>query len=159
MIKELFMAKFTGYHGTSADTGQRIITNGYNLSDDNEWFGSGIYFFETTKPLFDGFSEAKAWAINVKKHTKWAILKTVIETDKYIDLVYCIKHRNLYDKFKKVAVEKHIESGNEIGSFNENIIFIFMAKLQIDLIRAMVDASREKRFFSYIVRRPQVQIC
>lgn len=88
--------KFNGYHGTSANAAQKILSTQYNLSlGYQEWLGDGVYLF------IDGLSsqpqeQAKKWAIATawdkysKKYTykEYAILETVIsvDDDKLLDL-------------------------------------------------------------------------
>src|SRR6056297_2107385 len=80
------MKHFSGYHGTSYESSEKILQSNYELSlGDNEWLGSGVYFF------LDGFSsvpkeQAKKWAIaqawdnNERKYDyTWdGVLKSVI---------------------------------------------------------------------------------
>ena len=144
-----------GYHGTHNDNVRSIINNGYYYSNENEWFGKGIYFFESQHPLTNGFIEARDWAIYVKNYKKWVVFKAKIESDKYH--VLDINHKKLYDDVKSKLLELHKKSGKDIKIFDERIIF---KKLQenVDFIRAIVD-SEKKLYISYLVRRIQIQIC
>ena len=152
--------KFTAYHGTSKNNSDSILKHNYNFSGKKEWFGSGIYFFEDLKPLCSGQEEAKNWAIYVKKYNKWAVLESEIVTDNVLDLVENINHRKIYDKIRIKAIQEHKNSGLDIKSFTDRVIFLKIAeKNGIDLIRAMVDAGKDFGYKSYVVRRPQIQIC
>lgn len=35
-----------GYHGTSIENAKKILETSYKLSNEKEWFGAGVYFFE-----------------------------------------------------------------------------------------------------------------
>jgi hypothetical protein len=81
--------KFTGYHGTSLNSATKIVDSNFSLSvGDDEWLGSGVYFFIegiSSKPEI----QAEKWAIaqswdNVKKRHKYqryATIKSGIEVD------------------------------------------------------------------------------
>lgn len=151
--------QFTGYHGTAAENSTGILSDGYILSRESEWFGRGVYFFETVEGISNGFDEAKNWIVYVKKIRNWAVFRAVMETDKYIDLLLDVEHKKLYDEIKREAIRLHLQAGKQIRYFRENTIYIKMAELDIDLIRALVDAKKDYGYYSYTVRRPQVQIC
>jgi adenosine deaminase len=151
--------KLTGYHGTNAESADDITKMGYKKSSDLEWFGSGIYFFESYDILCDGFIEARDWAKHVKKFQNWAIFEAVIESNKYIDIAFEIEHKIIYDKIKEKAILKHKAAGKNIKDFKEKAIFIEMEKLDIDFVRALVDSKKNLGYYSYTIRRPQLQIC
>ena len=58
-------------------------------------------------------------------------------------------------------MEKHINAGLNEKDFKENLIYIVMSCLDIDFIRVMVNAEKDYGYYyySYTVRRPQIQIC
>lgn len=147
------------YHGTEIDNITNILKNGYKVSSDKEWLGSGVYFFESLNTFCDGFLEAKNWVIYVKKYQKWAVLKAKIESNKFIDLVNNIRHREIYDRIRDAAIRKHIEAGFDKKDFKEKFIYVKMETLDIDFIRVLVDAKKDYGYYSYTVRRPQLQIC
>lgn len=150
---------FEGYHGTKSDAAINILKSGYILSNNTMWFGKGVYFFEDYHTLCNGLEEAKNWAIYVKYFENWAVLKTNINTEKYIDIFLNQKHKELFDKIKKEMLNKHLSSGKVVGIFNEKVIFRKLEEKDIDLIRALVDASQHNGYPRFVVRRPQVQIC
>ncbi len=151
--------KLTCYHGTKAEAAENIIKNGYKKSGSKEWFGSGVYFFESYNDLCDGITEARDWAKYVKHFKNWAVFEACIESDKYIDIAFEVEHKKIYDRIKEEAIELHKKAGKETKEFNENLIFHQMEKLDIDFIRALVDSKKESGYYSYIIRRPQLQIC
>lgn len=151
--------KLTCYHGTNAESADNISKIGYLKSDPSEWFGRGVYFFESYDILCDGFIEARDWAKNVKKFINWAIFEATIESDKYIDIAFNINHRKLYDRIKKTAITKHKEAGKNVRDFQEKTIFLEMEKLNIDFIRVLVDSKKNLGYYSYTIRRPQLQVC
>ena len=64
-----------------------------------------------------------------------------------------------FDVIKKELIKKHLEAGKNIKTFNENAIFRKLEEQDIDLIRVLVDATKDIGYPKYVVRRPQVQIC
>ncbi len=148
-----------GYHGTHANNIDRILKNGYKESSEKEWFGRGIYFFETLHPMVDGIEEAKSWAKYVKKHSKWAVFKATIESENYIDLLGSIVHRQMYDKIRETALQLHAEAGFDRTSFQERIIYNKLEEAKVDFIRVLVDADKYQGYYSYTIRRPQLQVC
>jgi len=151
--------KLTCYHGTKAESADNISKAGYKKSNSCEWFGSGIYFFETYETICNGYIEARDWAKHVKGYNSWAVFKAVVESEKYIDIAFVHEHKMLYDRIKYKALENHKKSGQDVKDFNENIIFLEMEKHDVDFIRALVDSKKDLGYYSYIVRRPQLQIC
>lgn len=148
-----------GYHGTEIKNVDNILKNGYILSSNNEWLGSGVYFFESLKMFSNGFLEAKNWVLYVKKYKNWAVFKSKINSKKFIDLVNNIKHKEIYDKIRERMIKKHIESGFDKKDFKERVIYVNMGTLKIDFIRSLVDAKKDFGYYSYTIRRPQIQIC
>ena len=49
-----------GHHGTNRNSARLILKDGFKISQGEQWFGAGVYFFEND-PI-----EAKNWAIKVK---------------------------------------------------------------------------------------------
>ncbi len=88
--------QITGYHGTSVDNANNIVSNGFTISaGDEHWIGDGIYFF--IKGLFKNPDEsAKKWAIanswdNDSKKHKYSNYGTIeanisIDEDTFWDL-------------------------------------------------------------------------
>lgn len=149
-----------GYHGTSKKAGKAILKDNFRPSGEDEWFGKGVYFFETAQPYIDGIDEAKNWAVYVKKITNWVVIESTIKGDRFIDLVGDISHRNEFDKVKNMALKAHTRFGHPRETFTDGIVFLRLAELgNIDFVRAFVDAKRENRYNSNVVRRPQIQIC
>ena len=153
------MKQYTGYHGTSINSANEIIKSNFKLSGKKEWFGFGIYFFEDKANIFDGREEAKNWAIQVKKIPNWAVIRALIEAKNIIDLVQNEEHRQYFEEIKEKLLEKHKNNGKNVKDFKENTIFHKMEKENLDLIRCLVDGSRGKEYNSYVVNKPQIQIC
>jgi hypothetical protein len=147
------------YHGTNVKNIESIQKNGYNFSSDKEWLGKGIYFFETLKPIVDGVTEAISWVKYVKKERTWAVFEATIESDLYFDLVEDIEHKKIYDKIRNRALELFIKAGNRRKDFKERIIYSKLEEREVDFIRVLVDASKHEGYYSYTVRRPQLQVC
>ena len=102
------------YHGTDFKNIESIIKDGYVSSSEEEWFGRGVYFFETLNSVVDGAVEAENWMKYVKRQKEWAIFEASIVSDNYIDLLENVEHRLLYDQIRKEALNLHLESGYKI---------------------------------------------
>jgi hypothetical protein len=147
------------YHGTNVKNIKSIQKYGYTFSTDKEWLGKGIYFFETLKPIVDGVTEAICWVKYVKNEGTWAVFEATIESDLYFDLVEDIEHKKVYDKIRHRALELFIKAGNKRKDFKERVIYSKLEEREVDFIRVLVDASKHEGYYSYTVRRPQVQVC
>ena len=151
--------EFIGYHGTKNKSVSNILMYGYKLSGEDEWFGKGVYFFVDAKPYSNGYSEARLWAIHVKRFKKWAVLQSEIIGDNYIDLIKNVKHKNLYDKICKEMYALHVKS-KVPNDFLENIVFKKISEKQnIDFILAFADAGKPHEYYTPVVRRLQAQLC
>lgn len=150
--------RITGYHGTSEENCDEILKNGYSKSGDDEWFGAGVYFFEDCAPFTSGTEEAEWW-VRIRKYPRWVILKSIIESEKYLDIAFCQEHRRLYEQIKKELVNLHRRGGRSIRDFKLRSVFIMLSKRDVDFIRASVDAQRDPGFFSYVIGRYQIQVC
>ena len=148
-----------GYHGTSQASKTSILKDGFIPSGSNEWFGAGIYFFETITPLFDGYLEAKQWALCVKKYNNWAVIEAIIRSDNVLDLVKSIPHKQIFDQIRTECLNLHRRSGKPDNEFTELVVFTKLEKMGFDAIRCIVDAMKNEGYYSYVVRRPQVQVC
>ncbi len=147
------------YHSTKLSNIKSIQDNGYRESSENNWFGKGIYFFESIKAISDGEKEAINWAVKVKWYFEWAIFEALIEADDYIDLISNDKHMNLYSEIRAELINQHLKSGKEIKDFQERIIYIKLEEAGVDFIRALVEGRKDEGYYSYTVRRPQIQVC
>lgn len=151
-----------GYHGTEKKYVENIIKNKYILSSDKEWFGAGVYFFETLPGICNGRTEARNWVLYVKRKWDYAIFKADISSENYVDLLKNISHKKKFDDIVEKLYYKHIEQGKSEKEFNLNIVFKYLEKEnKIDFIRCLVNAADKDKYkmYRYIVRRPQIQIC
>jgi hypothetical protein len=148
-----------GYHGTSQEGARKIEAEGYEASGDENWLGRGVYFFGTIPDVTNGETEARAWAVYVKKCDNWAVIQVTINSEKFLDLVQNIGHRRLFEEAKRKMLEQHQRMGKAPWTFRDYIIFKYIdKKVGFEVIRAVVDAE-PKEYLSNIVKRPQVQIC
>ena len=148
-----------GYHGTTQMSKAAILKQGFIHSGSKEWFGSGVYFFETLSPLSNGYNEAKQWAKNVKKFDNWAVIKAEICSDNVLDLVNSIPQKEIFDSIKAEYLALHRRSGKPDHEFTELVIFTKLERMGFEVIRCIVDAMKNEGYYSYVVRRPQVQVC
>jgi hypothetical protein len=79
-----------------------------------------------------------------------------------LDLVESTPHRKLFDEAKdlvRLGLKNRLDTTDEKMA-DYRVFHIIDKKYKFDLIRALVDASRIRTEYStYIVRRPQVQLC
>lgn len=85
--------EWTGYHGTSLRSAEEIVVSNYRISkEDNDWLGSGTYFFIDgfTDPVNSAVQWAKyrSWDREARKHKyrNYAVLKSLIRTESHLDL-------------------------------------------------------------------------
>ena len=150
--------RITGYHGTSEEFYEKILNNGYLKSGDNEWFGSGVYFFGDCMPITSGAKEAEWW-VRTRRYSRWVILSSIIESEKYLDIAFCSEHRRLYEQIKTELIRKHRQYGKRTKDFQLRSVFIMLSKKDVDFIRAGVDAQRRPDYNCYVIGRYQIQIC
>jgi hypothetical protein len=81
-ITTLFSSKplVYGYHGTSRNNANRILSQGFQFSENRyDWIGRGIYFFQD--------AEQRAWEWAEHRHANPAVLGALIELSNFIDLL------------------------------------------------------------------------
>lgn len=109
--------------------------------------------------MIRGNKEAKDWVIYNKKETKWAVLCATIQTDAAFDIIGNLQHWNMFIEAKDELIKKHREAGKDPVYFKDRMVFIEFEKIgKYNVIRALVDAVK-KEYISYMIGRPQVQIC
>jgi hypothetical protein len=155
--------KLSAYHGTLKEHEQSIKENGFNISTgDHQWFGDGVYFFQTIEPLTDGYTEAKNWVLYVKRHPQWIVFQACIESEYFIDLVSCQEHKKLFTEARKKAHALHQKSKYSARPFKEQAIYhILRNKFAPDFIRVIVNADKYSnyQYYSYTVNHCQIQVC
>jgi hypothetical protein len=150
-----------GYHGTAKEYADKIGREGYIDSSEISWLGRGVYFFGSIEAHLDGFEEARAWAVFVRKFNSWVVFEAVIKSEDFLDLVNDVEHRELFEAIRNELISIHIQSGRRIGEFADYIIYKRIdEKYSPDFVRAYVEAGN--RFMGYqprTIRRLQIQIC
>ena len=151
--------EFIGCHGTDAQKANRIEAEGFSDSPESAWLGAGVYFFEEYPPVFNGLQDAEWWVTTVKKYKCWKIFKATIDSSNVLDLVTNQDDRDKYELIGKHLLKKHCEAGNRKEDFSCHDI-ILQARRKVEVIRCVVDASKmDAEINSYIVGRPQIQLC
>jgi hypothetical protein len=151
------MAVFSGYHGTDVYGASRIEQDGFEDSSAESWLGPGVYFFET-QPNFDGKEAAKWWVKTHKKYPQWVILEAEVCSCTVLDLFGSKKDRIQFGQIKQKLLKKHLETGGKESDFTLKTVFLYLNR-KVEVIRALVDASRLDKFVNFIVGYPQIQIC
>ena len=85
--------EWTGYHGTSLSSAEEIVVSSYRISkEDNDWLGSGAYFFIDgfTDPIANAekWARFRSWDGRARKHKyySYAVLRSLIRTETHLDL-------------------------------------------------------------------------
>lgn len=149
-----------GYHGTSAERASVILSSGFiDSSGTGSWFGLGVYFFQTYHALCDGHSEALQWAQNVKRYSDPVVIKAIISSGDYIDLLEDAEQKEAYQKLVNKAKEKL--STYKRQRIDETKIFGMLYKgADVDFVRVLTSGHRAcVEGCVYANARPQVQIC
>jgi len=124
--------------------------------------GAGIYFFEDAD-FCNALEEAICFCQFVRYLEKEDIIvfKALIESDKVLDLVSNIEHRKIFDEAKnKIKLILKFSSKTDKKIEDYRIFNLLDRDKTFEVIRVIIEAAREEEeHFSYLVRRPQVQIC
>lgn len=155
--------QIAGYHGTSQDAATSIRTAGFDdtkISPSNCWFGRGHYFFEDFKPIFEGKTEAIGWAKRVRGVDLPCVVKAVIESQNYVDLLHNLEHKSKYGQIRDRLLDKHRDARKPEELFTEFTVFEAMKKIDgPDFIRVPCDGGRaSKKYKANYVERFQVQV-
>lgn len=151
--------KFIGYHGTDAESANKIENEGFEDSAEGAWLGAGIYFFEDLPPFFRGEDLALWWVKEYKNFNYWVIYKAEIESENVLDLVENKNDQFRYRKLWDILLKKHLEAGHPVEDFSCHDV-ILQLRRKVEVIRCMVDASKPTaKLNSYIVGHPQIQLC
>jgi len=148
-----------GYHGTSHDSAEKIVAEGFKIPDHLGWLGCGIYFFYTYAKIADGKKNALFWARQVTKTGDPVVLSASIESDRYIDLLENEDHRRLFDRVYASMTDRQKELHGMDAVLDIKVAFQALAEEEIDFIRCPIDANPRRAYYNYVIRQYQVQIC
>ena len=146
----------TGYHGTDIGSCEKIIlTNKFIDSvDDEEWLGSGVYFFENDK------KQAIYYMSKAKKKSEYKVISCDIKSDNLLDLLDISN----YENFERFAVQlkdryKKRKDGKQRVLMN-GVILNFMHKVNpYDVVRGVFDVPRRTVAPRTNIKPVQIQIC
>ncbi|MGJ3546694.1 hypothetical protein ACR6EC_12075 [Bacillus subtilis] len=95
-----------GFHGTSLESAQKIITEQNFTSGDirnDHWLGQGAYFFREDP------EQAKIWAKNKIKGSETAVIKTIVSLDNNSFLNLDTRSGlNYFNRYIKTEVKRKI---------------------------------------------------
>lgn len=152
---------YVGYHGTSEEKGNQILKCGYfKWSDgEDEWLGSGIYFFERS-----GYY-AIWWASDIKHFVNYRILKAdiTLESEKILDLTVPSNTDEL-DYYANMLMQKKAKTKSFAHKeINDNLVinYIYNNIQKFDAVIGIFDQTRYKRKALYKSRilPHQIQVC
>ena len=154
--------KITCYHGTHQRNELSISKTGFRSSAENEYLGAGIYFFEEAE-FSNALEEAICFCRNVRYLEKKDIIvfRASVESEKVLDLVSNVEHRKLFDLAKQ-KIRLVLKFSQSVDSKVEDyrIFNLIDREKSFEVIRALIEAAKEQQDHrSYVVRRPQIQIC
>jgi hypothetical protein len=156
-----------GYHGTTAETAERLVDGApFKPSDnDDDWFGNGIYFWEYAP------KQAWWWAADFKRYPQPAVVGAVIRLGHCFDLLDPANVSTLKE-FHNRAVANWQASGVEIpknGNQHKkldcaifNLLYDVQREPQIETARAVyVPTGSVKRVWtrSWIYEQAHIQVC
>jgi hypothetical protein len=152
----------TGFHGTHKKNEYAISQSGFESSAEEEYLGAGVYFFEDAE-FCHALDEAICFCQFVKYIDRKDIIvfKATVNSEKILDLVSNIEHRKYFDEVKnriKLRLKFSSEPEKKIEEFR--IFNLIDRDNCFEVVRAIIEAAKEdKESFSYVIRRPQIQIC
>lgn len=128
------MVALRGFHGTRRASADQIKrTKYFNFStDDEEWLGKGIYFFDKD------MKQAYYFCVKARKYSEWAILSCHIESDKLIDL-HMTDHYEVFESFAAKLKNKYLRrsDGKPRKLINSVVLNAMYEAEPFDLVRAV----------------------
>ena len=153
----------SGYHGTSSDSAEGILTTGFILSrNPYDWLGDGVYFFQ------DAPQRAWEWAARHHGNTA-AVIGATIELLDCIDLLDSVWNSVISDSYNSY-LSNHKDSGRALpeqiggahrldrGVLNYTIGVLSEHDINIACVRAAFAEGRPVYPDSAIFDRSHVQI-
>jgi hypothetical protein len=148
----------TGFHGTSLDKCRSILGCNYfrwSTEDDN-WLGDGIYFFERQW-------YAIWWATEYKRYRQYAVLQATItaEETRILDLTSPEQINELDEIATALCSGSH--RGRTDITDGMLINYIYRNIRKFDLVKAIFDDTQTRRssipYYPSRIRPHQTQIC
>lgn len=154
------MVNYLGFHGTSKNSALKIKSQGYKTSKPTEWLGKGVYFFGNHGSI-NGYEDALWWVKHYNYYKEWVVFQANIKSIKYLDFVSNIKHKNIFERIIKKALNKFIKAGGNILEFEDHMIYKEIDdRNKIEVIRTFVNPTKFVKILSiHSIPRLQVQIC
>ncbi len=158
--------EFTGFHATSKESVNNIITEGFiiNRKRNNDWLGHGIYLF-MYKIDADSWAEGTYYCKNNPVVIKCLVK---VKKDKYLDLDNP-EDKHDYDSYYNVALQILSSNGKSIVFKNKYEAMCWGLNLykkdkEIDLIKYTFPNNRTKNIMKYGNNKygykyNEVQIC
>jgi len=155
-----------GYHGTTAEIADRLVDGEAFTasSNDDDWFGSGIYFWEYAP------KQAWWWSTTFKKKRHPAVVGAIIRLGHCLDLLDPVNvaslkqfHDDTLAKWRsaKVAIPKNGNQHKKLDCALFNV-FYQQSDVPIETARAVyVPTESAKRAWkrSWIYEEAHIQIC
>lgn len=153
----------TGFHGTSAEAAQRILSTGFEISrNEYEWLGDGAYFFQ------DAPARAMEWA-RQRFGDDAAVIGAEIELGDCIDLLDVPWHAQIAIAYPQllVALEEkgHLPPRQSVGAhrLDRSVMNYLVDRLTdngttVDSVRAAFAEGEPPFPGSALLNRAHVQI-
>jgi hypothetical protein len=138
------------YHGTSKDIAVKIKHNGFTPSEEDDYLGNGVYFFESSE------WHAQQWAR--KKYSEIGVICAEIELGNCLEL-YKKEHQDLIkDTCKEVQKKlglKNLKDGIIINWITRDF------KVKVDTVKALYTIGGSKKIFpgSHFYEDTVMMIC
>lgn len=131
--------KQEAYHGTSLENANKICKSSNDIDfkiscKDNEWLGSGVYFFDNKQDAMD-------WSVKVRKFEEIGIISAMITADenKVLNLISNNTDIEIFlNTLKKVRLESNKFKDKNINTNYVSLeIKILVAAKKYDVIKAI----------------------
>jgi hypothetical protein len=146
----------TGYHGTTKEKAKYIITSKrfpYSC-DDEEWLGTGIYFFE------NDYLQAEDWCTKARGYCEWSVIKSRLEAETVIDLIDKETLNRFNESANKIKNKyKNRRDGKPRKLINAVIIDAMFKVKPYDIIRAAFHISNYRMADRINILPVQIQLC
>lgn len=148
--------KYIGYHGTLPERAQKILREGFKISDGpDEWLGSGVYFFE------QDIRQAEDFCFRARRWKQYRVIGARIVAQTVLDLVM-VSHYNEFKKAARVLCKRYRAETNLSRPIPTSKVIDIMYKWRsFDVVRAAFQVPKREPI-SYITHSPlpvQIQLC
>lgn len=156
------MLNLVGYHGTSKENGEVILsTRKFRIAGTfRDWLGKGAYFFENDRHqayMFYKFKDRN----NVLEHDKICVIGACLNAEVCIDLL-CDEDRNFIKEYAKKLKQVIKNKEKEIGKWKHKegfVLDMLYRSSPYDFVRAAYMVPKQSKDAICEFEPIQIQIC